>query len=130
MESGGLGYELTSNDELAFYYRANNKWVSPNDQFLVPIQVGQGIYYHAVVTYDKSTLKMYIDGLKVREMKVSGTFNFPKKENAASYLFDIGGDYRDSVEPSVQNAFVGKIVYAQLYKGILSDTDIKELYAQ
>ena len=130
MESGGLGYELTSNDELAFYYRANNKWVSPNDQFLVPIQVGQGIYYHAVVTYDKSTLKMYIDGLKVREMKVSGTFNFPKKENAASYLFGIGGDYRDSVEPSVQNAFVGKIVYAQLYKGILSDTDIKELYAQ
>lgn len=125
MESGGLGYEIAGNN-LAFYYRANNKWVLPNNNFQTPIQLGQGLYYHAVVTYDKTTFKMYLNGNKVKEVKVSGTFNFPKKNLASEYLFGIGGDYRDSAAPSIQNPFVGKIVYARLYKGVLCESDIKE----
>ena len=125
MESGGLGYEITSDNKLAFYYRANNKWVLPNNNFQTPIQLGQDVYYHAVVTYNKTTAKMYLNGNKVKEVKVSGTFNFPKKDVAPDYLMGIGGDYRDSATPSIQNTFIGKIVYAKLYKGVLSDSDIK-----
>ena len=124
MESGGLGYEITSGNQLAFYYRANNKWVLPNNNFQTPIQLGKDIYYHAVVTYDKTTFRMYINGTKVKEVKVSGTFNFPKKDQAPDYLLGIGGDYRDTATPSIQNPFIGKIVYAKLYKGVLSNSDI------
>ena len=124
MESGGLGYEITSGSQLAFYYRANNKWVLPNNNFQTPIQLGKDIYYHAVVTYDKTTFRMYINGAKVKEVKVSGTFNFPKKDQAPDYLLGIGGDYRDTATPSIQNPFIGKIVYAKLYKGVLSNLDI------
>ncbi len=126
MESGGLGYEITGNNNLAFYYRANNKWVLPNNNFQTPIQLGKDLYYHAVVTYNKTVFKMYLNGIKVKEVKVSGTFNFPKKNLAPEYLFGIGGDYRDSATPSIQNSFIGKIVYARLYKGVLSESDIKE----
>lgn len=126
MESGGLGYEITSNNNLAFYYRANNKWVLPNNEFQTPIQLGKNIYYHAVVTYNKTTFMLYLNGNKVKEIKVSGTFDFPKKSLAPKYLFGIGGDYRDSATPSIQNPFIGKIVYAKFYKGILSESDIKE----
>lgn len=127
MESGGLGYEITSDNKLAFYYRANNKWVLPNNNFQTPIVQGQDIYYHAVVTYNKTTAKMYLNGNKVKEVKVSGTFNFPKKDVAPDYLLGIGGDYRDSATPSIQNTFIGKIVYAKLYKGVLTETEIKGL---
>lgn len=127
MESGGLGYEIAGGDKLAFYYRANNKWILPNNNFQTPIQLGQNIYYHAVVTYNKTTFKMYLNGNKVKEVKVSGTFNFPKKDQAPDYLMGIGGDYRDSTTPSIQNSFIGKIVYAKLYKGVLSEADVKGL---
>ena len=125
MESGGLGYEITSDKKLAFYYRANNKWVLPNNNFQTPIELGQDIYYHAVVTYNKTTFKMYLNGNKVKEIKASGTFNFPKKDQALDLLMGIGGDYRDTATPTIQNPFIGKIVYARLYKGILSDSDVK-----
>lgn len=127
MESGGLGYEMTSDNKLAFYYRANNKWVLPNNNFQIPIQVGQNAYYHAVVTYNKTTFRMYLNGNKVKEMKVSGSFNFPQKNQAPDYLMGIGGDYRDVVIPSIQNSFIGKIVYARLYKGVLSESDVKKM---
>ena len=39
-------------------------------------------------------------------------------------LFGIRGDYRDSATPSIQNSFIGKIVYARLYNGVLSESDI------
>lgn len=126
MESGGLGYEI-ANSKLAFYYRANNLWVLSGLNFQTPIQLGQNVYYRAVVTYNKTTCKMYLNGTKVKEAKVSGTFNFPKKDQAPDYLMGIGGDYRDSAVPSIQNPFIGKIVYAKLYKGVLSEADIKGL---
>ena len=60
-------------------------------------------------------------------MKVSGSFNFPQKNQAPDYLMGIGGDYRDVVIPSIQNSFIGKIVYARLYKGVLSESDVKKM---
>lgn len=127
MESGGMGYEITAANQLAFYYRANNNWVLPNNNFQTPIEIGKDIYYHAVVTYDKTTFKFYLNGTKVKEVKVSGTFNFPKKDLAPDYLLGIGGDYRDSATPSIQNPFRGKIVYAKFYKGVLKAEDIEKM---
>ncbi len=125
MESGGLGYELAGSN-LKFYYNINGKWSLPGSTFSTPVQLGNNTYYRAVVTYDKTTAKMYINGTKVKETKVSGTFKYPNRNTAPSLLFGIGGDYRDSAAPSVQNGFIGKIVYARLYKGVLTAADVQQ----
>lgn len=127
MESGGLGYELTSSNELAFYYNANNRWVLPNNKFQTKVQLGQDIYYHVVVTYDKSVCKMYVNGSKVKEERVTGTFTYPKKDQSPDYLFGIGGDYRDTPTPTIQNSFRGRIVHAKIYKGVLNDLEVQEI---
>ncbi|MFT4224735.1 LamG-like jellyroll fold domain-containing protein [Dysgonomonas sp.] len=124
MESGGLGYELTTDGYLAFYYNANNSWVLPANNFKTSVQMGGNAYYHVFVTYDKSTFKMYVNGVKVKEKNVSGQFTYPKKVQAPDYLFGIGGDYRDSPTISIQNPFIGKILHAKLYRSALSDSDI------
>lgn len=124
MERGGLGYELTKDGYLEFYYNIKNNWALPGNDFRTAIKMEGDIYYHVFVSYNKSTFKMYVNGVKVKEKKLSGQFTYPKKTQAEKYLFGIGGDYRDSPTISVQNPFIGKILYAKLYRGALSESEI------
>ena len=60
-----------------------------------------------VWSYTKNNIKSE-KAAKVKEEQLSGTINIPKKDQAPHYLLGIGGDYRDTATPSIQNPFIGK----------------------
>lgn len=128
LESGGLGFELSNAGKLQFWYSSDSSYVLPTDNFEVDIELGGNTYYHVFVTYDGNIFKLYADGIKVAEESVpGGYFTFPRQNNAPEILFGIGADYKDSETPSIQNPFTGRIVYAKIYSGALSEAAVKRL---
>ncbi len=124
MESGGLGYEL-NNGQLEFWYHSGSGYVLPSGgSFRTPVQVGTNAYYHVFVTYDGSRFCMYVDGTKVKEYNYSGSFGFPRQNNASELRFGIGADYFDNAGTPFQNAFSGKIVRARIYNYALSGDQV------
>ena len=130
MEYGGLGFEMKNTGkitELSFWYNIAGSYVLSGNNFMKEICAGEGIYYHVFVTYDGNIFKMFIDGNKVLEYRISGPFTFPRQNQAPQLLFGIGADYVDRPYIDFQNAFRGKIIQAKIYMGRLSETAIKRI---
>ncbi|MBF0276641.1 MAG: LamG domain-containing protein [SAR324 cluster bacterium] len=93
-----------------------------------PISLNQ--WYHVVVTYDGSELKMFLDNqLQEDSISISGTVNSHEHYKGVY----IGRESRNQTNfnsPAGYTGFVGKIDDFRIYNRALSAAEVKELYEE
>jgi hypothetical protein len=107
----------------------------------------RGVYYHAVVTYDRPGGKMaiFLDGAKSNERSLQPGYVLrnaqPYKSDALAQYVAIGGDafrtdppvsppahINDSWNNWAEYIFSGEIVLLRMYGKVLTDAEVKTLY--
>lgn len=84
--------------------------------------IEQDRYYHIVGTYDGTTVKLYYDGVMIKEAKLGGAIKFP----ASSQYLGIGGDAGETDQgESMMN---GSLAIARIYSKALTDSQVYNLY--
>lgn len=133
-QSSGFDIETTPEGTLETYVRHNGAWVNPYPGSSLKVEAGK--YYHITVTYDNSVVNVYNNGELVDSTPTSGAMEF-YSEDDPNYGMVIGGDYNPTKEgetfvdqASAQNAFSGKIVFANIYDGALTSKEVAELNAK
>lgn len=131
-QSSGFDIETTKDGTLEAYVRHNGSWVNdPYPGSSLTVETDQ--YYHITVTYDGSAVKVYNNGELVDSVPASGAMEF-YSEADPNYGMVIGGDYNPTKDgdafvdqQTAQNAFSGKIVFANIYSGALTGKEVAEL---
>lgn len=116
-QAGGFGFELKSSGELRFYCVADTNAGTPGHK------ITAGEWVHAVGVYDKSSAKLYINGVWVAEFAREGSLKLPTK--GAQYLA-IGADSNTTIYGACN--MVGKMATANLYAEALTDAEVAALY--
>lgn len=119
-EGGGCGLELTNSGNIEFYVHTGGKYVHPG----CPVEFGEPV--HIVGTYDRRSVKVYINGVLMSNETAAPPFSPPGSEDAQ--FLCIGGDSGYSGETEAN--FTGKIVTANVYGRALTDSEISALYNQ
>lgn len=131
-QSSGFDIETTSDGTLETYLRHNGKWVDPCPGSTLKVETDT--YYHITVTYDGSVIKVYNNGELIDSVSASGDLEFFAKDDPNLGLV-IGGDYNPITDDtgayvdqtSAQNAFSGKIVFANVYSGAFTAKEVSRL---
>lgn len=125
--AGGTGVLVTNKSRgsrLTFLPHVGGdwRWASDNKRFEAHK------YYHLVGVWDKEAGKayIYIDGVKAGEVAASGDFRLPQIDSGKPLSFIIGGDLRS--DGNAELGWNGDVVYARIYNGTLSATDVTSLY--
>lgn len=82
-------------------------------------------WIHAVLTYDGSTARLYVNGSLVSSSSISVTMNY-----AAPGLFLIGGQYNAAGATNIAEFYTGYIQVVRLYSRVLSGSEVSTLYSQ
>ncbi len=127
-QSSGFDIETDKNGVLNSYLRHNNAWVSPKPGSGLTVKTNE--YYHVTVTYDGSVIKAYNNGKLIDSVSATGAMNFYADADE-NYGMVIGGDFRPGTDgadqTAAQNAFTGKIVFANVYNSALTADEVSEL---
>lgn len=111
---GGIGIG-TLDGRLTLFANVNGTWIQPD------CEIGAGIWYHVVGTYDGKTARLYINGRLADSIEAAGSLQPPA---AAARFFVIGGD---SGNQTVQFQSRSTVNFARLYKTVLGDDEIAGL---
>lgn len=127
-EVAGMSYEMNSSGRVELWLYSATAGAYFNVGGVKPgFEVETGKYYHAVTTYDGTTLKIYLNGTEVYSQAASFTVKHPAA--ADSVAFSIGGDprknYADSNIPTN-----GKVARLGLYSTALTKKQVGELYRE
>ena len=114
-ESGGYGYEYTSDGYMCFYTNINGKYHN------VKKSINEGEWLHLVATYDGNTLTLYINGEKADSSVVPGTVTRPGTGHLS-----IGGDSQRNTSGRFATC---SILTANIYAEALSEAEVQALYA-
>jgi hypothetical protein len=82
-------------------------------------------FIHAVLTYDGSTARLYVNGSLVSSSSISVTMNY-----AAPGLFLIGAQYNAGYGTNTAEFYTGYIMVVRLYSRALSGSEVSTLYSQ
>jgi len=93
-------------DSTSFHIRANNV-------------LQKGVWYHVAGSYDGSIMRLYLDGLEVGNLAVSGSV-VTGGEHPAEFGVEIGGPILES--------FMGLIDEVSIYNRALTSTEIMAIY--
>lgn len=119
-ESGGCGLELTNEGQIEFYVHTGGRYVHPG----CSVEFGEPV--HIVGTYDRRSVKMYVNGVLMSSESASPPLAFPSNGN--SQFLVIGGDSNNN--GGTEAEFTGKIVTANVYGRALTASEISALYNQ
>lgn len=118
------GYHLSLKNNfpnLIWYDNSNNEVVNMTSPYPIP----NNEWHYVSVTYDGTTVKMYIDGIEV----ASATPSSPPLNTSNDFL--IGADTQNfSTTPSQMNYFDGAIQEVRIWDVALSETQIREMMNQ
>jgi hypothetical protein len=82
-------------------------------------------WIHAVLTYDGSTARLYVNGSLISSSSISVTMNY-----AAPGLFLIGAQYNATGATNIAEFYTGQIAIVRLYSRVLSGSEITTIYNQ
>lgn len=82
-------------------------------------------WIHAVLTYDGSTARLYVNGSLVSSSSISVSMNY-----AAPGLFLIGAQYNAGFGTNTAEFYTGYIQVVRLYSRALSGSEVSTLYSQ
>ena len=117
MQSGGYGFELTTNETLEF-------WISIGGSYkTISTKIEAGKYYSVVGTYDGTTVKLFVDGALVASADANGSITYPA--TTAAHAFCVGSDIGSS--GNGEAFFNGNVAYAKVYSVVLTDEQIFNL---
>ena len=114
-EGGGFGYEYDTSGHMDFWIKVNGEWVSAG------ATLATGEWLHLVATYNGSTLILYVNGVAVDSIAVSGTPATPNADHLS-----IGADskgYNGS-----ENFARCKIKTANVYRVALTASEVTARY--
>ncbi|MDD6483381.1 MAG: metallophosphoesterase [Clostridiales bacterium] len=131
-QGSGFDIETTADGTVEAYVRHNGAWVKdPYPGSTLTLEAGK--YYHLTVTYDGENVKVYNNGVLADTHAASGAMEFYAQDDP-NFGMVIGGDYNPvptdngfEDQTSAQNAFSGKIVFANLYNGAFTAKEVAEL---
>jgi hypothetical protein len=107
---------LTSN--LGFsHWTPTTSWVGQNSS---PVQISKNQWYHAVVTYDNSISKLYLNGQFLGQVSIPLSYTQAVK-------FVVGGD-SETPDGSIRAGFDGKLDDLGFWNRALSASEILSLY--
>lgn len=119
-EGGGCGFELSGNGLLEFYVYVGGRYVHPG----VEIELNKPV--HLVGTFDRRSVKLYVNGQLAVSENASGLMSFPSDEDAQ--FLCIGGD--SDPNGKTEACFTGTIVTANVYGRALTATEVERLFGQ
>ena len=119
-EGGGCGLELTNDGTVDFYVHTGGKYVHPG----CSIEFGEPV--HIVGTYNRRSVKIYVNGVLMNSESAGPPFSPPVNETAQ--FLCIGGD--SSNDGRTEACFTGKLVTANVYGRALTDYEVEQLYNQ
>jgi len=122
LQSAGLGLAYTSGGKISFYCESSDSssYKTPSAAFAT------GQWVHVVGTFDKTSVKLYINGELAAEVAANGTFVPPAM---AYHHFVIGADC-SKTSALIESMFKGKIANVNIYSADLSAGQIAALYQQ
>lgn len=130
-QSSGFDIETTADGTLETYVHHGGKWVTPYPGSSLKVNTNE--YYHITVTYDGSVVRVYRDGVEIDSQAASGAMKFFSNVDE-NFGMVVGGDYNPTGkvgaytdQTEAQNAFSGKIVFANIYNGALTSKEISAL---
>lgn len=121
-QGGGLGFEVSSLGQLAFFCKSGSAYNSPKKDGVIEA----GKYYHAMGVFDGSTVSLYLNGELIASEAANGaTIVWPSGEEHNALV--IGGDV--GTEGKADHGITGRVACAKAYSAALTAQQVSAEYA-
>ncbi len=116
-ESGGIFFELNADGTLTAAIRIGDAYKT-----LTTAVLNADVWYHALLTYDGSSMVLYLDGVPTATAAVTGTVSY----NADLNWMTIGANVTTS--GNAVDKFIGQIALARIYTNALTASEVGNAY--
>ncbi len=118
MQSGGAGFEVTPQGKLETYLMIGGSYKFPTTDMVF------GEYVHLAMTYDGTTVKVYVNGELKAEESAAGGIQWPA--DSISHFLVVGGD--SGPDGGAEACMNGSIAHASVYSYALTEDQIEQVY--